>query len=257
MNKITKKFLGKGPFTFQDLYQAFKGENERKTLHNYLYMGLKRGYVKPIKRGLYYVVLPTDEKTEFTPDPFLVAAKLAPDSILAFHSALELHGAAYSYSHRVYFYSKTQTRRFEFRDVEYVPVQKKITWGVTTLEREGCSLKLTDRERTVLDCLDVADYAGGLEELVKSLDLLPSLDLERLKIYLGKADRWVLFAKTGFLLEHFKTRWNVPEVFLAALEKKVRGKEARYFCAKIGSGKFVSRWNLILPRNFNSLLQAA
>src|SRR3990167_8549022 len=167
MNKITNQFLGKGPFTFKDLYQAFKGENERKTLHNYLYAGLKKGYVKPIKRGLYYVVLQTDEKAGLTPDPFLVAAKLAPDSVLAFHSALELHGAAYSHSHRVYFYSKTQTRRFEFMDVEYVPVQKKITWGVTTQERGGCIIPLTDRVRTVLDCLDVTDYAGGLEELIK------------------------------------------------------------------------------------------
>ena len=257
MDKITKQFLGKGPFTFEDVYEAFKGENERKTLHNYLYTGLKEGGVKPIKRGLYYVEALSDEESQTVPDPFLVAAKLAKNSVLTYHSALELHGAAYSHSHRVYFYSTPQTRRFEFMDVEYVPIQKKVTWGVTTLEREGNTIRLTDRERTVLDCLDRPDYTGGLEELFKSLDLFPSADLEKLKTYLRKAGKLILYAKAGFLLEHFKDRWNVSETFLNELAKKVEGKENRYFCAKKGNGKLINRWNLIVPENFNSLLQAA
>ncbi len=257
MNKITKQFLNKGPFSFEDLYQAFKHENQKKTLYNYLYAGLKKGYIKPIKRGLYYVAFPAGEVSNIIQDPFLVVSKLAKDSVLAFHSALELHGAAYAHSQRVYFYSKTQTRRFELMGVEYVPVQKKVTWGVTTLEREGHTIKLTDRERTVLDCIDVTDYAGGLEELIKSLDLFPSVDFKKVETYLKKADKLILYSKVGFLFENFKDRWHVPEKFLNEIERKIAGKEARYFCTQKGNGKFVSRWRLIVPDNFSSLSQAA
>lgn len=257
MNKIAKYFYDKGPFDTADLRQAFQGENTGKTLANYLYRGVREGSIKSIKYGLYYAVFPSLELKHQVPDPFLIASKLAKDSVLAFHSALELHGAAYAHSHRLFYYSKRRTRKFEFGGIEYVPVQREVSWGVMTIEREGHAIRLTDRERTVLDCVDVVDYAGGLEELVKSLDMLPSLDLETMRTYVNKTGKKILFSKVGFLLEHFKERWNVPEAFLRELQKQVAGNTAKYFCVRTGNGKFLSRWNLIVPANFESLTQAA
>lgn len=257
MDKITKRFLNQGPFTFEDVYQAFKSENKKKTLHNYLYNALRDERIKPIKRGLYYVEALSDARSHRVIEPFLVAAKLANDCVLAYHSALELHGVAYSYTHRIYFYSGTRTRRFEFMDAEYIPVQKKVTWGVISIEREGGIVRMTDRERTVLDCLDRPDYAGGLEELFKSLDLFPSVDFDKMRGYLKKIGKVILYAKAGFLLEHFKERWNVSDALLSEIEKEVQGKESRYFCAKKGHSRLIRRWNLIIPDNFISLLREA
>lgn len=254
VSKVYRDFFNQGVFTFEELLRKYGEDNAKKTLRNLVFQGLKRGELGLVKRGLYFVVPPGQTKETYSADPFLIASKLSKNAAVAYHSALALHGAAYSDSNRIYFFTPTLTRDFEFRGMEYVPVQKKATWGTEAVEREGVPVKTTDRERTVIDCVDRPDYAGGLEELLKSLELFPSLDLAKLETYLKKANKKVLFAKMGFLLERMKDRWKVPEELLLRIEKHC-GKGAYYFEAKKGEGKLVSRWYLIVPANLESLLR--
>ena len=254
VSKIYRDFFNQGVFAFEELLRKYGKENSEKTLRNLVFQGLKRGTIGLVKRGLYFVIPPGQSKETYSPDPFLIASRLSKNATVAYHSALALHGAAYSDSNRIYFFTPTITRGFEFRGMEYVPVQKKAAWGTEAIEREGVSVKTTDRERTAIDCVDRPDYAGGLEELLKSLELFPSLDLAKLEAYLRKVNKKVLFAKMGFLLERMKDRWKVSEEPLLRIEKHC-GKGVTYFEAKKGKGKLVSRWSLILPENLDSLLQ--
>lgn len=254
VSKVYRDFFNQGVFTFEGLLRKYGKENAKKTIRNLVFQGLRRGELGLVKRGLYFVIPPGQSKETYSPDPFLIASKLSKDAAVAYHSAFALHGAAYSDSNRIYFLTPTLTRGFEFRGTEYVPVQKKATWGTENVEREGVSVKTTDREKTVIDCVDRPDYAGGLEELLKSLELFPSLDLAKLEGYLKKVNKKVLFAKTGFLLERMKARWKVPEELLLRIEKHC-GKGAAYFETKKGEGKLIPRWHLILPINLESLLQ--
>jgi predicted transcriptional regulator of viral defense system len=250
--KICRDFYSQGLFTFEELAERYAKENTKKTLRNLVYQGLKKSELGIVKRGLYFLIPPGQEPAAYRPDPFLIASKLGSNPVLAYHSALALHGAAHSESNRIYFFTPTITRKFEFGGVEYVPVQRKALWGTETVQRDGGSVKVTDRERTVLDCVDRPDYAGGLEELLKSLELFPSLDLERLEHNLWKINKRILFSKMGFLLERMKDQWKVSEGLFAKIEKKC-GKGTTYFETKKGQGVFVSRWRLIVPKNLESL----
>jgi len=250
--KIYRDFYSQGLFTFGELVKRYTKENTEKTLRNLVYQGLKKGELGIVKRGLYFLIPPGQEPTTYRPDPFLIASKLGGNPVLAYHSALALHGAAHSESNRIYSFTPTITRKFEFGGVEYVPVQRKALWGTETVQRDGGFVKVTDRERTVLDCVDRPDYAGGLEELLKSLELFPSLDLERLEHYLWKINKRILFSKMGFLFERTKDQWKVSESLLAKIEKKC-GKGATYFETKKGQGVFMPRWRLIVPKNLESL----
>ena len=250
--KIYRDFYSQGLFTFGELVNRYTKENTEKTLRNLVYQGLKKGELGMVKRGLYFLVPPGQEPATYRPDPFLIASKLGGNPVLAYHSALALHGAAHSESNRIYFFTQTITRKFEFGNVEYAPVQRKASWGIETVQRDGSSLKVTDRERTVLDCVDRPDYTGGLEELLKSLELFPSLDLEKLERYLWKVNKRILFSKMGFLLDRMKDQWKVSAGLFAKIEKKC-GKGATYFETKKGHGVFASRWRLIVPNNLESL----
>ena len=61
------------------------------------------GRVVRIRRGLYAVVPPGADAGSYPIDPFLIASKLTPDSLLSHHTALEFHGKAYSvHTHLTY-----------------------------------------------------------------------------------------------------------------------------------------------------------
>lgn len=254
VSKVYRDFFNQGVFTFEELLRQYGKENSAKTLRNLVFQGRKRGELGLVKGGLYFVIPLGQSKETYSPDPFLIASKLSKNAAVVYHSALALHGAAYSDSNRIYFFTTTLTRGFEFLGMEYVPIQKKAAWGTEAVKREGVSVKTTDRERTVIDCVDRPDYAGGLEELLKSLELFPSLDLAKLEGYLKKANKKVLFAKMGFLLERMKDPWKVSEELLSRIEKHC-GKGVYYFETKKGEGKFLSRWRLIVPANLESLFQ--
>ena len=95
-------------------HPVFTGEDLSKHLSSHAEVGgraqealltyhQKAGRVVRVRRGLY-AVIPSGADTDSYPvDPFLVAAKLTPDSVLSHHTALEFHGKAYSvYTHITY-----------------------------------------------------------------------------------------------------------------------------------------------------------
>lgn len=254
MLKLARDFLNRGPFRFEDLRAKYQ-ENTPKTLRNYIYQGLEKGEIKTIKAGLYYVV-PFGQTEDYIPDPFLIASKLSQDAVIAYHAALALHGATYSESKRIHFFTRKVTRRFEFKDYEFIPVQKVVDWGIETKTREGEVIRVTDRERTIIDSIDNIDYAGGFEELLKSIEVFPSVDLVKLESYLDKFWKKILYAKTGFILEQLKSHWNVSEGLLTKLQKQVKGRSF-YFEGKPIDGKLIPRWNLVVPKRFELLLESA
>lgn len=255
MSKLYRDFVDQGPFTVRDLVEIYKGKNTEKTLRNYLYRGLERDEVRKIRGGLYYVQPMGSSGKDYWPDPFLTASKLCEDCVIAYHGALALHGAAYSDSRKIHFYSQTMTRSFQFKTISYIPVQKKIAWGFETLRREGHRLKVTDRERTVLDCIDRVDYAGGFEEMMKSIELFPSVDAGRLQLYLKKYGKQSLAAKTGFVLEQLKDHWHLADDLFARLERGLAGA-TYYFQPGIKKGRRVARWHLVVPSQFEDLMRA-
>ena len=69
------------------------GSRTQEALLSY-YKKIKR--IVSVRRGLYAVIPPEADPASYIVDPFLVAAKLTRDAVLSHHTALELHGRAYS-----------------------------------------------------------------------------------------------------------------------------------------------------------------
>ncbi len=68
-----------------------------------------------MRRGLYAVVAPGNTPETCPVDPYLVAAKSADDAVLAYHTALEVHGKAHSVFEQYFFQSNTPLRPMTFR----------------------------------------------------------------------------------------------------------------------------------------------
>ena len=54
-----------------------------------------------IRRGIYAVVSPGESPNDLRVDPYLLTAKITLDSLLSYHTALELYGVAYSIFNRL------------------------------------------------------------------------------------------------------------------------------------------------------------
>ncbi|MGH2372340.1 MAG: type IV toxin-antitoxin system AbiEi family antitoxin domain-containing protein [bacterium] len=210
-----------------------------------------------IRSSLYYLGPRGQRPPEAVPDRFLVASKLDSRAVLAYHTALELLGGGYSAWNEVYALASRRhwhkRERFTFQGVTYRTVfpslrlgRHGLKVGIATLERLGQQIRVTGRARTLVDCMDRLEYAGGLAELLNSVVSWPSVDARELIAYLHLLNRRVLYARAGFVLERFKEQWGVSEDVLEELHRNIPRKTT-YLDSTPGRARYIRRWRLMVP----------
>ena len=220
----------------------------------------KHGHLLRVRRGVYVTVPAGTAPEQVAVDSYAVAGKLAPDAVLAYHTALGFFGKAYSLHHRFEYLTATAARPFRFRDQGFRPVQfpkalreaGQTLWGVKSAERSGVDLRVTSLERTLVDVLDRPDLSGGWEESWRSLASVEFFDLDRVVEYTIMLDGATIAAKVGLFLSQHREKLMVEESHLDALRKR-KPRAPHYLVpnrrGENRDGKFISEWNLIVPRD--------
>lgn len=253
------QFFRKHPvFTAEDLAEHLSshGEVGGRAQEALLAYHQKVGRVVRIRRGLYAVIPSGADSGAYPIDPFLIAAKLAPDSVLSHHSALEFHGKAYSvHTHITYSASRPPGpmafRSHVFRGTRFPHAllrAGKAHVGVSTAERADMEVRVASLERTLVDILGRPDLSGSWEEIWRSLELVEFFDLDKVVEYALLLGNATTGAKVGFFLEQHRGALMVEDCHLKALHD-LRPRQPHYLDrAKRTSGRLVSEWNLVVPR---------
>ena len=76
-------------------------------------------------------------------------------------------------------------------------------------------IRVTNIERTVLDCIDRIDLCGGVEELIHSLTSVQYVDSHLLADYLKAYGKVALYKKAGYIFTLLKEFLQLPEEILS------------------------------------------
>jgi len=207
---------------------------------------LQKGYVQKIKRNLYVAINLADN--EPVVGKFRIAGKLTETSYVSHHAAFEYYGCANQVSYQVEVSSKTPFTPFDFNGNTYTYFASRINDGVIT-RPDG--VRVTDTERTVLDGIHDFEKVMGLEELLRCLALLPSVNENKLLEYLTVYNKQVLYQKAGYILRHFQSEFNLSEAFFTECAARI-GKSTRYLTTD-ENGIYNKEWRLIVPESLMRL----
>jgi len=245
-------------FRLEDFAAAMGGpRTRRRALIRRLQYAARQGRLKLVERGLYAVVPHGVSAESFVPDRFLVAAAVRADTVLAYHSALELLGLAHSVYRDVFYLTAHLRKDLHLPDGRLralhhpKPLRARGSedFGVETRERSGVKVRLTGPERTLVDSFLLPRYAGGVDEVMEAMRSVSALDLEKLERYLTLLDHRRAFAIMGFVLEQAAERLFVPGPLLDRLA--TRRPAARIYLDKHQrGGRLQTRWNLIVPERW-------
>lgn len=239
--KHYEQLLKKGCFTWDELCAMMGNPNAANSLAKSY---LKKGYIKSVRRGLYAAVdLATGESVV---SKYRIASKITPTAYVSHHAAFDYYGCANQVSYNTEVSSDTPFVSFSFGDTTYVYVNSRISSGIVT-QPDG--VRVTDPERTLLDGIHDFEKIMGLEELLRCLELLPTLNENMLLEYLNAYGKQVLYQKTGYLLEHFKELWNLSDSFFAQCQAHI-GKSKRYLYHPSVHDDMIynRRWRLVVPQ---------
>ena len=105
-----------------------------------------------------------------------------------------------------------------------------------TMDRQGVAVRVTAVERTVVDVLHRPELAGGVEEVLKSLDLVRYLDPAKVADYVELLDNRSLASVSGWWLEKRRGALGVTD-------------ECWHACEHGSHDRSTTRWalNLVMP----------
>jgi predicted transcriptional regulator of viral defense system len=184
---------------------------------------------------------------------FEIGSNVSPTSYIACHAALEYHGLATQIFNRIYVADNKRFRNFEFEGIFYEFCESKIADGVVNPAFNSL-VKVTDLERTLVDCINNIGLAGGLEELVSALALVGLVKENLLLKYLQTYNTKTLYQKAGFMFSCFKENLRLSDNFFDECKSKI-GKNVSFLTDDGSSTTFYKEWKLYAPENILSCLE--
>ena len=233
---------------------SFGGQNGARTKESILAYHTKTGRVVRVRRGLYAVAPPGSDGDSFPIDPYLITSRLARDSVLSHHTALQFHGRAHTIWQQFSYQATRPAVPLTFRSnvfrgtrFPYALVNRDSQmFGVMTVERANVSLRVASLERTLVDVLNRPRYSGGWEEMWRSLESVEFFDLDRVVEYALLLKNATTVARVGFFLEQHRDPLMVDETHLARLRRH-RPRRPHYLDRARRGGRLVTEWNLVVP----------
>ncbi len=201
----------------------------------------------PQRRGLYVVA--GEESGAFIADPIeAVQTVCGQGTTFGYGSALFLHGLS-RYGRLTEYYVVSSFRRNqqpvgEFV-VRYVKTPLPEEAGVITRRRGRLLVRMTDIERTLIDCIHRPKYAQGWENVVQALDRAQRVRADRIIEYVKKYRTPSLVAKIGLVIERYAAKWRVSADELQSLRPYLPATPVRF--SRGMGGTLNKEWHLYVP----------
>ena len=175
----------------------------------------KRGWIERIERGKYVIIPLSSEKGEFTLHEFVIGSLLVSPSCISYWSALNHHGLTEQFPRTVFI--QTTSRKWnqnpQIFGVNYqiIRLSESKFFGYKKEWIDESEILITDKEKTLVDCLDKPHLCGGVLEVIKGMK---NAKIEEKKIvqYAVKIGNTGILRRLGFISEYLGLDISIPQI---------------------------------------------
>ena len=181
-----------------------------------LFRMARDGRIEKVEKGKYIIIPLGAEKGKYTLNEFIIGSLLVTPYSVAYWSALNFYGLTEQIPNTVFLQTTSRKKKqaTEVFGVRYriVRVKEEKFFGIRKEWIEDTQVNITDKEKTILDCLDKPQYCGGVIEVVKALKYGSELDKIKLVEYAQKLDNSGVIRRLGYLCEFLAIDIDIPEI---------------------------------------------
>ena len=227
----------------------------RKVISNLL----RKGWLTRLMGGRY-MLLPPERGAENIGEnnPLAVAAAAVDLSYVGWWSAASYHGFTTQKPATVFVAVRRRIARrtIEGAEIKFVTVAARKFFGFEAYNVYGRSTRISDPEKTVIDCIDRPDLAGGATELTRIVHAaMAEVDADKLLAAALQMNSKSLLQRLGFLSDIVgrPLEKELREQVRAAIPKKARsvfGARAR----REGDMGYVADWGILVHAHKDDLL---
>lgn len=207
-----------------------------------------KGWLERLEQGSYLIIpLEAGVERSWSEDALAVGCALAPQAAGAYWTAMR-HWNWTTQLPRIVTFA-TPSRRHNNHPIvlgveyRFVLLRHERVFGVDTTHEGSMEVRVTDRERTIIDMMDRPDLCGGIAEVVEGLPAAwRETDHDRLLTYVDRLGSGTVPKRLGFLVEHL--RLEMAAGFGARLQSLMGAGMSDLERAGAQSGRYVRRWRL-------------
>lgn len=239
-----------------DILKLLESESTgRKIIRNLV----RKGWLTRLLGGRY-LFQPPERGAESIGEnnPLAVASAVLDESYVGWWSAASYHGFTTQKPATVFVAVRKQmpSRVIEGAEIKFVTVDARKFFGFNTYNVYGRSARISDPEKTVLDCIDRPDLSGGPTELTRIVHAaMAEVDQEKLVAAATKMKSKSLLQRLGFFsdLVERPLAEDLRNKIRAALPKKARSTFGTRSRRKDDIG-YVADWGLHVHARKDDLL---
>ena len=132
----------------------------------------EKGWLDRLFPGTYLIIpLAAGEKSMYTTHEYPIAAHVAEPMYIGYYSALSHHGLTEQVPRTIYVVTPTRAQSRGIHGVPYrvTTVTERKFFGTTPTSIEGTTVRVSDLEKTLVDCADHPEFCGGIRELANAI----------------------------------------------------------------------------------------
>ncbi len=210
----------------------------------------ERGWLRRVRRGVYLIVPLEAEpgKAATAADPWILAQEVFSPCYIGGWSAAEYWELTEQIFRPtlVVTAAAIRSKSIELVGQEYrlfrVPASR--VHIPTSVWRDSVKVKVSSRERTLVDCLRNPALSGGVGHLIlmmKEYANHPERDFEKLLSEAREADSGAVWKRLGYLFEMF---WPEEELIVREASRKLSAGNIKLDPSVKARGKLVKRWRV-------------
>lgn len=239
---LVEKFTDLGEvFTIEDIRSNTNMSKEG--LKKLLFRLENQGWIERIEKGKYMRIPLEAERGKYTLNQFVIGSMLVEPYCISYWSALHHYGFTEQIPSTVFIQT---TARKKHQNIEIFGINYKIIrllpdkfFGIKKEWFGNEQVMITDKEKTIIDCLDKPQYCGGLIEVIKGIN---ERDFNPIVIadYASKINNTGVIRRLGYLCDYYDIDIKLPNI----------NKNTRNYLlldpTMPNEGKRDSKWRLIL-----------
>lgn len=186
-------------------------------------------------------------------DPYLISNFLVPDGTIGYLSALYKHGFTDYSPDMIYVQTLKKKRETTILATKYkfIQIKPEKAGGIEMTGQDTHAFRITDREKTLVDCFDLPQYACEFFDLVK-IFTRNHFDQHKLISYCNLINNNAVIKRLGYIAEVFKLPY---EKFINYAQMRTSHTLCQldpYGGAKVSNNP-VSRWRIYININMIEL----
>jgi len=206
---------------------------------------VKKEFLLRIEKGKYCRSNFSDEK--------VIGCFISEVGVIAYWSALNYHGLTEQFPNNVFIQTvKLKKNKTVFGTVfKFVKIASHKMTGIQTIG-QGCNkYRITDVEKTIVDCFDLPEHSGGYAELIRAFNQA-KLKSEKMIAYCIAIDNMAATKRMGFLAELLEKKGL--KAFVKYAKQNANRKYNIFAPTGIDKGEFVNDWRLRLNISRDEIL---